>query len=106
MAVVMLTGCGPAPVEEQVQGEEAALSEQHDMTQELTTVGSCTVSIQCSSGSVSCSGTSGACSANAANGGSVTCNGIQKNCGLTIPTCGCKADGCCSAFCALDPDCT
>lgn len=106
MAVMMLTACGSVPGEDQVQGDAAALSEQHEQTQELATIGSCTVTLQCASGSVSCSGTSGACSASAANGGSVTCNGVQKNCGLVIPTCGCSRDGCCSQFCALDPDCT
>jgi hypothetical protein len=107
VAVMMLTGCGAAPAEEQLLAEAAASSEQQSQTQELTVAGSCTVSLQCSNGSsVSCSGTNGACSASAANGGSVTCNSVPKNCGLVVPTCGCKSDGCCSQFCAFDPDCS
>ncbi|WNG55328.1 hypothetical protein F0U59_11465 [Archangium gephyra] len=108
MAMVMLTACGSVTGEEQVQGGEAAPSEQNLGTKESALTSDCTVSLQCANGStVSCSGSSGACSASpATNGGSVTCNGATTNCGILIPTpCGCKRDGCCSQFCALDPDC-
>ncbi|MFE8595796.1 hypothetical protein [Archangium violaceum] len=107
MAVVMLTGCGSVSGEEQLQGGEAAPSEQNLRTQEFALVGDCSVSLECTNGSrVSCSGTSAACSASpGTNGGSVTCNGVTKNCGLTIPPCSCRSDGCCNQLCALDPDC-
>jgi hypothetical protein len=114
MLGMMLTACDSMPVDP-AQQEAATLPEEHEGTQESAlTNGDCTASIYCGN-SASCSGTEGRCQAvpgtTAYPWGSVKCttgtstvNEVFCN-PLQVPTCGCKADGCCSELCALDPDC-
>ncbi|QSQ19122.1 hypothetical protein JY651_27650 [Pyxidicoccus parkwayensis] len=72
---MMLTACGPMSNEDPVAGETATISE----------------------GSVNPDGSSSV--------GSEDASQTREATDISLPTCGCGQDGCCSEVCYRDPDC-